>query len=67
MSTSGSLFAVLHMIMCEHAPLGNAAFIANRPFERSMMAAASSVFYPRNIKRFLENLDFHGLAAEQAL
>ena len=32
-----------------------------------MMAAASSVFYPRDVERFLENLDFHGLAAEQAL
>ena len=32
-----------------------------------MTAAAISVFYPRDIKRFLENLDFHGLATEQAL
>ena len=32
-----------------------------------MMAAASSVFYPRDVERFLENLGFHGLAAEQAL
>ena len=32
-----------------------------------MMAAASSFFYPRDVERFLENLDFHGLAAEQAL
>jgi hypothetical protein len=24
-------------------------------------------FYPRDVERFLENLDFHGLAAEQAL
>src|SRR5262249_38551861 len=43
------------------------AFIANRPCDRSMTAAAISVFYPRDIKRFLENLDFHGLATEQAL
>jgi hypothetical protein len=32
-----------------------------------MTATAISVFYPRDIKRFLENLDFHGLATEQAL
>ncbi len=32
-----------------------------------MMAAASSVFYPPDVERFLENLDFHGLAAEQTL
>jgi hypothetical protein len=41
--------------------------MANRPSDRSMMAAASSVFYPRDVERFLENLDFRGLAAEQAL
>ena len=43
------------------------AFIANRPFNRSMTAAASSVFYPHDVNRFLENLDFHHLAAEQAI
>ena len=31
-----------------------------------MTAAASSFFYPRDIKRFLEDLDLHGLATEQA-
>jgi hypothetical protein len=31
-----------------------------------MMAAESSVF-TRDVERFLENLDVHGLATEQAL
>src|SRR6476660_10576403 len=35
--------------------------MANRPSDRSMMAAASSVFYPRDVERFLENLDFQAL------
>jgi hypothetical protein len=28
--------------------------------------ARERFFYPRDLERFLENLDFHGLAAEQA-
>jgi hypothetical protein len=38
--------------------------MATRPRDRSMITAASSAFYPRDVERFLENLDFQDLAAE---
>jgi hypothetical protein len=47
------------------ASVSATAFIANRSRDRSMTAAAISVFLPAR-HQALENLDFHGLATEQA-